>query len=255
MWNFGCFLWAPTTVTVYICDMKAYFKEQAWVSSFVSERLCILKSTHHLALLFPSISNLTHLPCLISSCCSFFLRTNRDPSFTASETINPGLMSDAEETTASKRQINISPACVHTQSLTTSTETRPSSFRYQLSVKFFALLLSHTETNSQADSRGSTCLLWMYFDHMRKSMCMLKYALKKTRRRTVVLSKKKIVGFQGVFCILWVCAGIFRARSASTLEQHCGMLISEARTHWMKAKLQTLPEPTWWPITLTLRRL
>lgn len=182
MWNFGCFLWAPTTVTVYICDMKAYFKEQAWVSSFVSERLCILKSTHHLALLFPSISNLTHLPCLISSCCSFFLRTNRDPSFTASETINPDLMSNAEETTASKRQINISPACVHTQSLTTSTETRPSSFRYQLSLKFFALLLSHTETNSQADSRGSTVSALDVFWPHEKEHVHVKICIKKNKK-------------------------------------------------------------------------
>lgn len=50
------------------------------------------------------------------------IRTHKGPSSPARETINPGLMSNAGETTASKREINNSPACVYTPSLTTGAE-------------------------------------------------------------------------------------------------------------------------------------
>ena len=87
----------------------------------------------------PSIlSSITVLPsplCLNSSVCDWCTNTNTHthtgPSSSARDTINPGLMSSAGETTASQRRINISPACVCSPSLTTRAQ-NPGQVRSEL---------------------------------------------------------------------------------------------------------------------------
>lgn len=77
---------------------------------------CILPSINHDQLPQPQ-SLISHLHST-----SFHLgmiRAHKGPSSPAGETINPGLMSNTGETTASKREINNSPARVYTPSLTT----------------------------------------------------------------------------------------------------------------------------------------